>query len=256
MALSGADFYSLISAPNIISTFEPIQQLKTYRPIEVNQTEYHQDYQHDYQPDETYFEVNSSENSLDHLVSVYEALNRLQDLQDGQMDIFSGEGEDTSYLNRLLERQDDQMDAFPGIGENMAHLNRLQERQDAFPGGDKDTAYLVQKTRGQALMTLGTGLIATALIYSLLLLVTPNLSCSSTGARDSKNSSRNIESVNQAVSEAATMSGNVTRGVVEPVMCQAAAKPLVTSVILAWGPLLAYSLATGFLVSRVQLEEM
>ena len=155
------------------------------------------------------------------------------------------------------------------IREKIGGAGIVSDKMDSSIVSEIETAYLVEKTIQQALTLFILGTLLTGLVYTALLLATPNNYCTSRNLRSyrlltGESSGENItqKDIKESETVEAIISDEVDDrddrsvtldSILRTAVCGAFNSPGATAVVAAWTPLLLFSLASGGLVTQVQL---
>ena len=156
------------------------------------------------------------------------------------------------------------------IREKIGGAGIVSDKMDSSIVSELETAYLVEKTIQQALTLFILGTLLTGLLYTALLLASPNNYCTTRNLRSYRliageisakeitqkeiEESETVEATSDIVDDRDDRSVTLD-SIVRSAVCGAFDSPGATAVVAAWTPLLLFSLASGGLVTQVQLLE-
>lgn len=167
-------------------------------------------------------------------------------------------------------KEGDQLDLYRQILKaQMSEVEPASDKMDSSLVSDMETAYLVEKSIQQALTIFILGTLMTGLLYTAMLLATPNAYCSLKSLRGHRLLTEDISDFDDITKKKSDESEMVEKDVVKledrddrsatldsfvkVLVCGALNSPGASAVVFAWTPLLLFSLATGGLITEVQL---
>ena len=156
----------------------------------------------------------------------------------------------TDYTDQFIMSAQEHEDQLGSLYARHSGITRDALAKMDETGGERDTAFLIEKTDQQTFVSFFVGVLLTGFIYTGLLLFKPSGKCSI----KKKEEEKGLVIVEKLLDEEEEQSLR-TDFVKNSPICALFNSPLLTSLAIVWVPIVLYTAFTGFMVREVELLE-